>query len=413
MEAGIARAGPDGLLRADERDLCHSPQERLFIDGAWQDGLLPAATRGSTTQAQYRRFSGLVADAARTVGFAIPSPTARWTPAHDALDAVAFAPWLRAQGLDDARLHAYLDYCCRDDYGAGSGTVSAWAGLHYFASRHGFSAPGDDTPERDALLTWPEGNAHLVDRLRAPLGDRVVPGRAVFRVDESRDGVAAWAFAWDGPGDPGESPVVERWTARQAVLATPLFIASRLLAAPPPALPAITPHLRYAPWLVANLRLDRPPAERAGAPLSWDNVVHGSPSLGYVDARHQSLAIPAGDALLTAYWAFPERDRRALLEATWQDATARILADLAVVHPDLPERLQQADLARHGHAMCIPAPGVRGHPALAALRPSAGRTGAAGGRIAFAHADLSAYSVFEEAFTHGDTAGRLAAARLG
>ena len=74
--------------------------------------------------------------------------------------------------------------------------------------------------------------------------------------------------------------------------------------------------------------------------------------------------------------------------------------------------LRAIDLVRHGHAMSIPVPGVRGHAALAALRPEHARSGAAGGRVAFAHADLSAYSVFEEAFHHGDAAGRLAASRL-
>ena len=56
-------------------------------------------------------------------------------------------------------------------------------------------------------------------------------------------------------------------------------------------------------------------------------------------------------------------------------------------------------LARHGHAMAIPTPGSRGHPALAALAD------APHDRLHFAHSDLSAYSVFEEAFAHGHRAG--------
>jgi hypothetical protein len=413
VEAGLARIGRDGALEADERDLCHAPQERLFVDGAWQDGLLPAAKAGSSTLAQYRRFAALVAEAARGTGFALPTTSVAWTGAHAALDAVTFAAWLHAQGLTDARLLAYLDYCCRDDYGAGASTVSAWAGLHYFASRHGFAAPGDDANERDAILTWPEGNAHLVARLLAPVAARVHAGRAVFRLQESRDGVEALAFAFVGDGDHREAGAeVERWTARQVVMATPLFVASRVLAAPPPALAAIAPRMRHAPWLVANLRLDGLPHDRLGAPLSWDNVIHGSPSLGYVNDQSQSLPLVVGERVWTAYWALPDAQRARLLAMTWQDATALILDDLQVVHPDLAQRLQAIDLVRHGHAMCIPTPGVRGDAALAALRPDSARTGAIGGRVAFAHADLSAYSVFEEAFHHGDAAGRLAAARL-
>ena len=154
-----------------------------------------------------------------------------------------------------------------------------------------------------------------------------------------------------------------------------------------------------------NLRLDALPLDRVGAPLSWDNAIHGSPSLGYVDAQHQSLARVVGPRLLTAYWAFPDTDRRRLLDMSWQDATQLILDDLRVVHPDLADRLLQVDIVRHGHAMAIPTPGQRSSAALAAVPDCATR-------LSFAHADLSAYSVFEEAFTRGEDAGRRAARAL-
>ena len=132
--------GLRGASRPDERFLCHAPQERLFIDGAWAEGLLPPADPASATMAQYRRFAQRVA-AVQRLGFALPTRRAPWTAAHAALDAQTFDTWLAREGLTDARLRWYLDYCCRDDYGAGSAAVSAWAGLHYFASRHGFHAP--------------------------------------------------------------------------------------------------------------------------------------------------------------------------------------------------------------------------------------------------------------------------------
>ena len=73
------------------------------------------------------------------------------------------------------------------------------------------------------------------------------------------------------------------------------------------------------------------------------------------------------------------------------------------MHPDLPAKLRRIDLMRYGHAMSIPIPGVRSSPALQALA-------APQKRLQFAHADLSSYSVFEEAFFHGTRAGRAAAA---
>ncbi len=394
----------DGRSVPDERHLAHSPQERLFIDEAWHEGLLPPAAPGSATLRQYRAFARAVAQAQR-LGFAVPTHRAPWTPAHAALDGERFSDWLARQGLDDERLRWTLDYACRDDYGAGLDTVSAWAGLHYFASRHGFQAPGDEAAEaaeHDAVFTWPEGNAWLAERLAAPLGDRLRPARVVTRVELTRHAVQVQA--WDAAAERGEA-----WQARAAVLALPLFIAARVLAAPPPALAEAAPMMRYAPWLVANLQLREPLLDRGiGAHASWDNVRYGSPALGYVDAGHQRLSPQPGPTVLTAYWALPQAERAALLQGSAGDWARRVLDDLQPLHPDLPDKLQAVDLMRYGHAMAIPVPGLRASPALAAL---AG-TPAAGQRLHFAHADLSAHSVFEEAFEHGLRAGRAAAAVL-
>jgi predicted NAD/FAD-dependent oxidoreductase len=391
-EIGLLRVDPvRRSIVPDERQLCHSPQERLFIDGAWQDGLLPPPA-GPASLAQYRRFGERVSALHRELGFALPTWRAPWAAGHDALDRQNFAAWLQAEGLADERLLAYLDYCCRDDYGAGLATVSAWSGIHYFASRHGFRAAGEDSGEDNPVFTWPEGNAWLARRLAAPNAERIHAGRTVLRVDEDRREVRV--LAWNE-----QAQRAEAWAAPRAVIALPLFIAARVLANPPSALKEAASLARYAPWLVANLHLDAPLLDRVGAPPSWDNVAYApaatTTALGYVDATHQSLDPVRGATVLTAYHALPESQRASLLNdsaATWSQ---RVIADLATtLHPDLPHRVTQVDLMRYGHAMRIPTPGTRGDPALAALRQHQGR-------LAFAHADLSGYSVFEEAFTLG------------
>ncbi len=401
-EIGLMRHDPvRGVSLPDERHLCHSPQERLFIDGAWQDGLLPSADGRPATQAAYRRFAERVAALQKDLGFAIPTHRARWTAGHDALDRQTFAAWLQAEGLADERLRAYLDYACRDDYGAGLATVSAWAGIHYFASRHGFRAPGDEPRGDDidsGIFTWPEGNAWLARRLAAPNAARIHTGRTVLRVDEGRHEVRA--LVWNEAAQQAEA-----WVAPRAVVALPLFVAARVLANPPTALASAASHARYAPWLVSNLQLDAPLFDRLGAPPSWDNVAYagdGSTSaLGYVDATHQSLNPVRGATVLTAYHALPEGQRAALLGDSAAAWARRVVTELAAtLHPDLPPRVRQVDLMRYGHAMRIPSPGARGDPALAALRE-------AHGRLRFAHADLAGYSVLEEAFTAGTAASAI------
>jgi predicted NAD/FAD-dependent oxidoreductase len=402
-ELGLRRS-ERGQSVYDERHLCHSPQERLFIAGQWHNGLLPpihalSAEQQATTLAQYQRFAGVVAQLGRRNAFTIPTARATWGPELDALDATAFAPWLAAQGFDAPALRWYLDYCCRDDYGAGAAQVSAWAGVHYFASRHGFHAPGVGDEERDSVLTWPEGNAWLATRLGAPLQERVHTGRVALRVAVGRHAVDV--DLWHE-----REQYVERWTAPRVVLATPLFVSARLLDQPPAALLSAVAQMRYAPWLVANLQLGEPLADRPGAAPSWDNVIVDSAGLGYVDAMHQSTRPYAGPTVLTAYWALGgdtpaqlQAQRQRLLDQPWSVWAEQVIQDLSRAHADLAAKVKRIDLMRYGHAMSIPLPGVRSSAALRALAEQPGRVG-------FAHSDLSAYSVFEEALFHGVRAAR-------
>ena len=387
----------------DERHLCHSPQERLFIAGQWHDGVLPPldalpSEQRADTLAQYRRFAAAVEQASAGGAFTMPTARSTWSAALAAFDAITFASWLDAQGLVAPALRWYLDYCCRDDYGAGTAQVSAWAGLHYFASRHGFHAPGDGGDEREGVLTWPDGNAWLSRQLAGPLGERVRTGSVVLRVDEDRHEVRV--DAWDA-----RTQQTERWSAPQVVLATPLFVSARLLAQANDALMQLVATLQHAPWLVGNLQLRDALDDRPGAAPSWDNVLYeagpAGAMLGYVDAMHQSTRPYPGPTVLTSYWALGGDDavqlranRTRLLAEPWQAWAGRIVDDLARAHPDLPEKLERVDLMRYGHAMSVPVPGLRSSAALRALAlPQR--------RVHFAHADLSSYSVFEEALYHG------------
>lgn len=422
LEALDLRRSERGVPVYDERNLCHSPQERLYIGGMWHDGLLPPvaalpAAERAITSAQYRQFGTEVEAAASNGAFAMPTARAHWSARLDALDAVTFAAWLDARGLTAPALRWYLDYCCRDDYGAGAAQVSAWAGLHYFASRHGFHPPGGDNrasnagidTDTDAVLTWPEGNAWLTRQMAAPLAGRLHTGRVVLRIREGRDDVDV--DVWNA-----DLRRAERWTAPQVVLAVPLFVAVRLLPDPLAALVRAAATMQHAPWLVTNLQLTEALDGRPGAPLSWDNVIFepgkADPALGYVDAMHQSTRQVPGATVLTHYWALGGESlaqlaarRTWLLTESWSTWSAAVVGDLARVHPDLPGKLARVDLMRYGHAMAVPTPGLRSGGALRALAE-------AQRRIQFAHADLSAYSVFEEAIYQGTRAGRNAARLL-
>ena len=413
-----------GRWQYDERHLCHSPQERLYFEREWQEGLLPVQGVGEATLEQYRRFSQAVGAASRAARFTMPQFAALdaktgLAPAHQALDAMTFEAWLQQQGLDDAHLRWYLDYCCRDDYGAGIARVSAWAGLHYFASRHGFHAPGEAVAEdREGVLTWPEGNGWLTQQLATPLKaqGQLQTGTSVLRIAETRRGVEVDAFNH-------HSGNVERWQAPRCVVALPVFVAARVVQNPPAFLAQAAQRLQWAPWAVTNIHLNAPLADRPGAAPAWDNVIYGDSNpggLGYVDASHQKLDPRPGPTVLTYYQALGD-----VAEARQQLATQgaehwgrAALAALAGPHPDVLQRATRVQVTRYGHAMSIPVPGVQtflsqiglqGTPGKRKLLLNGERQRAlptpATARLAFAHSDWSGYSVFEEAFTRGHAAG--------
>jgi monoamine oxidase len=402
-ELGL-RQRVSGRWQYDEKVLCHSPQERLFVNGQWQEGLLPVQDADANTLAQYKKFAQLVAQASSTSQFSIPLSNKAIPHEIWALDAITFEAWLSQHQLTSAPLHWYLDYCCRDDYGAGLGVVSAWAGIHYFASRHGFSSPGAEPSDQheSGVLTWPQGNGWLTQRLAEPLGSALHTGRLVTRIAHGKHGVEVDAIDVAGAS-------TERWQADHCIVALPLFVAARIIENPPPALHRAASDARYAPWLVANIHINAALHDRPGAAPSWDNVLYSGQSsepvegLGYVDASHQSLSRVRGATVLTHYRAFgiDAARRKHLYEQPWAHWRDTVLRELSAAHPDLPAKATRIDIMRYGHAMSVPLPGVRTSAALRALQqPQATHP-----RLRFAHSDLSGYSVFEEAFTHGHVQG--------
>jgi monoamine oxidase len=411
-----------GRWQYDERALCHSPQERLYFNGAWQDGLLPTAGVDAATTAQYAQFAQLIERWRKTGAFQIPRINTATVQVFSAQLAMPFIAYLDAQGLNDAHLRWYLDYCCRDDYGAGIETVSAWAGIHYFAARHGFSAPGqasqqtEQDKQRDGVLTWPQGNAYLTQALAKPLGERLHTQRLVVKITEGRAGVTVDALNL-------QTQALERWQAQRCIVALPVFIAARVVDNAPDFLRHAAQHTSYSSWLVANVQIDAALQDTGGAAPSWDNVIynptrsHDAGGLGYVDAMHQSTRTAPGPSVLTYYRALgvSMEARSALLAKPWSAHRDETLADLAVAHPDIAQRAVQLNVTRYGHAMAVPTPEFINQialkskylllkqlskkerfaiPDVAAVTPSTAR-------LRFAHSDWSGYSVFEEAFRAG------------
>jgi NAD(P)-binding Rossmann-like domain len=366
-ELGVYRDG-----KWDERMLCFDPQERLFINGHWQEGIEPEDGATSRDRGQYRQFLDKIREFRSTGQFTVPMERgAQPSP----LDRISIADWLAQQRLDSAPLRWYVNYACRDDYGALAKDTSAWAGIQYFASRE---------PEEKGPLTWPEGNGWIAARLTEKLKGYIHSLAAVYRV--ARTGRQLRVLT-------GHTEYI----ADAVIWAAPTFLASYLIDGAPRA-----DGFQYSPWLTANLTLDRIPQQKNAEP-AWDNVIYDSPALGYVNATHMNLASHVDRTVWTYYWSFaelaPADARRLLLAKDWNYWKEAILNDLARAHPDIRQCVAHIEIMRIGHAMARPSPGFLFSEHRARwLKPQ--------GNIFSANSDLSGFSIFEEAQYRGVEAAK-------
>jgi phytoene dehydrogenase-like protein len=389
-----------GLPIYDELYLSADPQERLWMYGRWQEGLIPELGASAEDRAQFARFfeetEHLKAQCGRDGKplFAIPVDASSAEPAWRALDSLTISDYLRSKGYTSRRLAWYINYCCRDDYGTEASSVSAWAGLHYFAARTGVAANCDS----GAVVTWPEGNGHLVRELLHRAAADMQFNALVTRVARTDSGIELDYF----------DALINRSVrvhAAAAVVCLPRFVAARVVEGLER---EDLQDFSYAPWMVANVTLNRLPAG-AGQALAWDNVIYDSALLGYVVATHQSLRQNRQDTVLTYYWPLSEHDpnaaRTMALQRSLPEWQSFVIRDLLRVHPDLDGYIENIDVRVWGHAMIRPTPGfIWGSARAASLQHQP--------PIYFAHSDLSGISIFEEAYCRGLSAGTLAAKAL-
>jgi phytoene dehydrogenase-like protein len=401
LEIGLVERGPFDSIVPFEQFLVRDPEERLFVQNQWVEGLAPTPLLSSEDQRQIARFSAIVQgwiswrDGRGRRAFDLPLARCSDDAEVLELDRVSAAAWLSERGLDSKPLRWMLEYACRDDYGCSLETTSAWALLFYHAAR--ISESGKPSAP---FLTWPEGNGRIVRHLERVVGDRLQRNRLVVDVLPERDRVTVTVLD-------AATNRFELIRAEQVILGTPSFV-TRYLVRPfrehPP------PHyalFSYSPWLVGNLHLRSRPRS-TGFPLAWDNVVYQGASLGYVVATHQTLE-DDGPTVWTYYQPMVDPDpalaryRLAAAEhaATWEAITA----ELGAAHPDLAEHATRLDVWHFGHAMIRPVPGfISGEARRRASRPY--------GRVHFAHTDLSGLPLLDEAHFHGVRAADAVVAAL-
>ncbi|WP_294670166.1 FAD-dependent oxidoreductase [uncultured Fluviicola sp.] len=391
-EQGLITREEDGRQYYLEDFLCHAPDERLLFKGVFHEGLVPEYGISPETHAEITRFFDqmkVLKEAKNTDGidlFNIPISQASINSDLEALDKITFRDYLNDQGYHSEELHWFLDYCCRDDFGAGSDKVSAWAGIHYFAGRK--AKPGNTDPT--TVLTWSEGNGFLTNILEKSIREQVKTNVLVYSVEELEDRVFVQAVDL-------KTQKKLHIHAESAVISSPSYVAKHILRSP--SWPqSYFERIHHNPWLIGIVVVDEIP-EGNGTPLAWDNVKFGTKGLGYVSDRHQEFGQHRDKHVISVYLALDREDeqteRRKLFQMTDEEMCGLVVSELTSMHPLIEQHIQSISFQRWGHGMVTPYPG-----ALAKYQEYL-RLKSNAKRVHLAHTDYSSYSVFEEGFDLG------------
>jgi hypothetical protein len=376
-----------------EQFLCRDPEERIFYKGRWYEGLYLHAGASADDEQQLQKFNEEInrwvswRDAKGRRAFTLPVSACSDDAEVTALDRISMGEWMNQRGFTSARLRWWVNYACRDDYGMTLDQTSAWAGLFYFCAR--VLKPN---VESQSLITWPEGNGHLVNYLHQRIQSHVQLDRAAIDINPLSDRIEISTLDRYGRNPLG-------FKAQRVIFAAPQFMARYVIRPyrenPPPHIA----EFQFGSWMVANLTLkDRPKSSsQRDFPLAWDNVLYESESLGYVVATHQR-GIDRGPTVFTYYYPLCDENARTartrLLETDWRGWADVALTDLSRAHTDIRSLVERLDVMRWGHAMIRPRTGF--------MWGAARREGAKPFRsIHFAHSELSGVALFEEAFDHG------------
>jgi phytoene dehydrogenase-like protein len=397
----------DGTPEFRSTDICAGPDERHFYKGTWHPGLYPSDGETADEAEQWERFWDLLLelDGARDESgeLLFRLPVRRSAGRLRALDRMSMAAWLDERGLTSWRLRWYVDYACRDDYGCSVEQTSAFAGLHHFLAR------GLEQNRDGALLTWAGGNGELIAALQSwlDLGGRLRRDHLAYAIEPESGRVRVRDIV-------GERTI--EFSAQAVLWAAPRFLLGHVLPRGRDVLEANA--LTYAPWLVANLELDRRPAG-VGEMLAWDNVpVIEDPrarNLGYVVATHQDgrdRVIEPG-SVITYYEPLIADDatglanaRARLLASDASGLAEQVLRALEHMHPAIRRMSSALHIHRWGHAMIRPVPNLLFGGALERARAPIGCVRACA-------TDVGGLPLFEEAFYAALEAADWALARVG
>ena len=395
-ECDVIKNIENGVCEYNELFLCFDPKERLFLDGRWQYGLEPSLGLSQSDQAELKRFFSLMNHYKKAIGhdgkraFALPVNRSSVDIKYRELDLITMSDFMKRNDFKNSYLIWYVNYCCRDDYGAPMNVVSAWAGIHYFACRNGEGLG----VEESSLLTWPEGNSFLAHKLAKDISDKIKLNSLVYKIKQEKDSkYSVWSY------DFNQNKTI-LYKTDNIIYSSPFFTAKKIIDIPDMNMLIQERQDDYAPWMTANIEFDGELSTRETF-LCWDNVNFHGKSLGYIYADHQKLSQEKQTKNITFYFPLMESStklaRVKALTRTHQQWCEDVITECELMHPNIREHIISIDISLWGHGMSIPKPGF-----LKKVSPSKKH-------FVFAHTDQVGISLFEEGFYQGLEASKIIA----
>jgi len=369
------------------------PEVRNFVFGQWQNGLYPLLFAKDDDLRQFEDFKRRMVQYSTAKGrdqkkaFSIPLRLSSHDSLFTELDRISMKDFLYQNKFTSKRLHWFIEYGLKDDYGSSLSNTSAWAGIHYFAARNSLD---------EDCLTWPNGMGFVSEYLANKIKHKIKNSHLVYHIEKEKDRYRIKAF---NTKSQKETDVL----ARNVIYASGKFTLKKTYAGLYQKNQKAFDSFVYSPWMTANIHLDSP-VPSAGDEIYWDNVIYDADSLGYINNSHQ-FSHGTRKQVWTYYKPYVKDDtmqiRKTLLEKNHRAAASEVLDVLTVPHPDIRTHVEKIDFYYWAHAMVRPVPGFIFSPHLNSLSETK-----ADERFYLAHSDMSGISIFEEAQYQGIEAAK-------
>lgn len=270
----------------------------------------------------------------------MPMPTSLIDEDLRTLNDISFLDWLREKTAVSDQFVEGLDYHMKDDYGAGASTVSALAGIHYFACRPYFTKAVE-------LFSPPEGNFYFIHKIYEKLPkDRVSLSHLVKSIKESKEGFEVDVV------DAGKKEIAQV-SCNKIIYAGHKYPLKYIFSNDY----LLFQKTEYAPWVVVNFVINKHLMNTA----YWQNEIISEDKslLGFVDSKAQYSA-EEHLRVFTVYYCFKPEERlmMSLIEERKQTFIDQTLRHLEKYFGRSINRLiEKIYIKQMGHAMPIPKPG--------------------------------------------------------